>query len=176
MKNLQNPLFKVGNRVYCPHYTSHILRVVYSPSSPSKTAIELRHRLIDITANGNFLDKQGLVNDVFPATQEWHKRLSDLYPSVCFERPLLKRKEPKEIIKAMFCSNKWHLVNYVVYGNLNQKPKNKTVTKRQFLSMNYDDYFNRYAYCNVEVIEPKTGKEIIDFVDGEVVLESENAN
>lgn len=166
---------KVGDRVYCPRYTSRILKVVYSQSSPSKMAIEFGNKLIDTTKDGRFLENQGLVNDIFPATQEWHKRLSDLYLGVFFEQPP-KRKEPKEIIKAMFGSNKWYLVNYVVYGNLNQKPKNKTITKRQFLSMNYDEYFNRYAYCNVEIIDPNTGKTIIDFVDGKIVLECENGD
>lgn len=165
--------FKAGDRVYCPHLTSNILRCVYSKNSPSLLAIEYHNKLIDITKDGKFWNKQGLVNDVFPATQEWYELLSRTYPDVTFEQ-LPEPKEPKEIIKAMLESGKWHLVNYVVYGNANQKTKNKVISKRQFRAMNYDDYFGRYAYCNVEVIDPNTGKTIIDFVNGEAVLENKN--
>lgn len=84
-----------------------------------------------------------------------------------FEPPQ-KQKEAREIIKAMFDSGKWSLVNYIVYGIFGKKPKNKVVTKSKFSKMD----FNTYAYCNVEVIHPNTGRTIIDFIDGKCVLEN----
>lgn len=109
---------------------------------------------------------------IFPATQEWYEKLVVIYPNL--EKPP-KRKEPKEIIEAMFDSGKWHLINYRICTNaqqaLNQKAKNKVITAHNFYTMGCDGYFTRYAYCNIEVICPNTGKTIIDFVNGEVVLE-----
>lgn len=109
---------------------------------------------------------------IFPAMQEWYEKLVVIYPNL--EKPP-KRKSSKEIIQAMLDSGKWYLVNYRICTNtqqiLSNKPKNKVITKQQFNLMNYDEYFNRYAYCNIEVICPNTGKVIIDYVNGEVILE-----
>lgn len=104
---------------------------------------------------------------VFPATQEWYDKLVTIYPDL---EPPPKRKEPREIIEAMLkagydgvpCKTDYKQYRFVctdvsndqhfpfVYDNVN----------------NEDDAFSSaIPYCC------KTGKIIIDFIDGEVVLE-----
>lgn len=155
--------FKVGDKVYCPHINNRISKITRD-NGDGDVFLNLAGWFKDTGLNDNGIPI------VFYATEENHTLLEKLY-GIEFEK-LQVRKEPKQIIQAMFNSGKWFLVNYVIYNNVNQKPKNKVITKQNFHTMNFDDYFNRYAYCNIEVIDPETGKTIIDFVDGKVVLEN----
>lgn len=94
------------------------------------------------------------------ATQENYERLSATFPNIEFEPPP-KRKEPREVIEAMLDNNYPFVLsskeNYALFlcneTNINE--------------FNLDDYF---------IVSKETGQFIIDFADGEVVLESENAN
>lgn len=174
--------FKVGDLVYCPSISSEILTIKVLPIDVM--VFDITHSISRndcgfvsylnngaiIRLNNGFCMKTHCPK-IIHATQQNYELLSKLYPNVEFEPPP-KRKEPKEIIKAMLGSGKWYLVNYRGYGKIGNPPKNKTVTKEQFEKLDMNCYFDKNAYANVEVFCPKTGKTIIDFVDGEVILES----
>lgn len=152
--------FKLGDLVYMPLRSKEIHKI-----TRVEPTIRLGFGFLGCTSSkSNGVGDTGM-QVIFHATPENHELLCKLY-GVVFEAPP-KRKEPKEVIQAMLESGKWHLVNYVVYGNV--KLKNKVITKSQYDAIDFDNYFNKYAYCNVEVIDPKTGKIIIDFVDGEEI-------
>lgn len=170
--------FKVGDKVYCLRLGNKIFTV-----HQKKDCHDMDNLWVGIVGGRSVnFDNSGISHDllrkgqqvVTHATTENYEMLSKLYPNTEFEAPP-KRKTPQELIQAMLESGKWHLVNYRIYGNaqqaLNDTPKNKVITKSQYDVIDFKDYFNKYAYCNVEVIDPKTGKVIIDYIDGEIVTE-----
>lgn len=157
--------FKEGNPIYCPTVTHRICQVKFMGVDKLRIDEETPFQIYTNGCNPYHMPV------IFHATQENYELLSKLYPNVAFEPPP-KRKEPREIIKAMFDSGKWFLVNYRGYGKLGNPPKNKTVTKEQFEKLDMNGYFDKNAYANVEVFCPNTGKTIIDFVNGEVILEN----
>lgn len=168
--------FKVGDKVYCPELSNEICHITSGydlfPGMTMAVGKINAQGIMTIYANGK-MDRGSFAPSVFRVTPENHELLCKLY-GVEFEAPP-KPKSPKEVIQAMLESGKWHLVNYRIYGNaqqaLNDTPKNKVITKSQYDVIDFKDYFNKYAYCNVEVIDPKTGKVIIDYIDGEIVTE-----
>lgn len=109
-------------------------------------------------------------SSIFPATQEWYDKLIHVYPNL--EKPPGK-KTPKEIIQAMLDSGWVGVACYV--NDVDKRPcKNN---KKDFIVLVRDDSFEHiYSgnYCNwkyANPFDPKTGEVIIDFVNGEVVLE-----
>lgn len=119
---------------------------------------------------------------IFHATQQNYELLCKLYPNVEFDPPP-KRKEPKEVIKAMLASGAIFIPCLVVDYDDNRILDYKKATRHcssvliygisengRFLSTN--PHCSSYKYAVPFDIE--TGKVIIDFVNGEVVLESEN--
>lgn len=108
------------------------------------------------------------------ATQENYELLSKLYLNVTFEPPP-KRKEPREIIEAMLKAGHKYVLCWV-----SEKEKYPTLFSPYCMINKILDNGvvvgvvgnNRWKYATP--FDPKTGKTIIDFVDGEVVLESEN--
>lgn len=91
--------FKVGDKVYCPHFSTWILTLVQSEKSEYLLAIDLPSKLIDITKAGKIFDAQGMVSDIVHATPENHKSLEKLY-GIEFEKPPTPPTS-KEIIQAM---------------------------------------------------------------------------
>lgn len=162
MKKAEKAEFEVGDKVYCPEVSHKIFTIIefydvddiFLTVGDSGLALKL---LISP-------DETGLqLSDVLcHATPENHRMLG-----VEFEAP--PAKNPKEIIQAML-DDGWYLVNYRIYGKLDNPPKHKTITKAQFGQMD-NSYFNKNAYMNVEIFDPKTGKTIIDYIDGGIVTE-----
>lgn len=156
--------FNVGDLVYCLTINNKISKITEANED-----------------NDVFLDKAGWFKNtglnvngmpfIFHATQENYELLSKLYPNVEFEPPP-KRKEPKEIIKAML-DDKWNTVPCYVH-NENKTPSN---LNRRELILEVRDYRENSFFSDTTIwryatpFDPKTGKTIIDFVDGEVVLE-----
>ncbi|WP_323842549.1 MULTISPECIES: hypothetical protein [unclassified Moraxella] len=153
--------FKVGDLVYC---------------------LPLTHKISKITKvnedNDVFLNKAGWFKNtglnvngmpvILHATQENYELLSKLYPNVVFEPPP-KRKEPKEIIRAMLESG-WEYVP--CYTGETEKVL-KSNHKKELIVGIKNNYFDSWAGGGNKFavpFDPKTGKTIIDFVDGEVVL------
>lgn len=98
---------------------------------------------------------------VFPATQEWYDKLVTIYPDL---EPPAKRKEPKEIIGAMFDYG-WECVPCFVADS--------TISSKDFIIAidSEGDFVGRSVWSKAIPFDPKTDKTIIDFVDGEVILE-----
>lgn len=91
--------FKVGDRVYCPHFSTNVLTLVQSEKSNNLLAFEKANRRIAITKVGKMWDAQGMVADIVHATPETHALLERLY-GVEFEVPPVKLTS-REIIQAM---------------------------------------------------------------------------
>ena len=91
--------FKVGDKVYCPHFGTNVLTLVESASSNTLLAFEQPNKLIIITKDGKVWDAQGMVSGIVHATPENHELLEQLY-GVEFEKPPVKPTS-REIIQAM---------------------------------------------------------------------------
>lgn len=162
--------FKAGDLVYCPMATNEVLKVAPSLNIRYKDATGYI-MTIGVYDNGKWTDTHHNPA-IFPATQEWYDKLVHVYPNL--EKPLVK-KTPKDIIQAMLDDGKAGVVCYVSDDNP-QPPKGinkvlitaiKNDTKYMFRS--YDNCF-RYAVP----FDLDTGKIIVDYVNGEVVLEGGN--
>lgn len=166
--------FKVGDLVYFPKMTQKIC--VLSDGIPKY--LTDRPLCIDgLTENGNkratfYCDgkqsKKHNGQSIFHATQENHELLSKLYPNVEFEQPP-KRKEPKEIIRAMLdygyhgvpCKTECGRDKYICTG----------IVEGEFYPFQYDNDEDN-AYGSGIPYHPKTGLKIVDFIDGKCVLEN----
>lgn len=159
--------FKEGDKVYYPMATNEILKVtptfrVYYLSTEAETDDDMLNTIL--TPKGK-LFRFHHNPAFFPATQEWYDKLVHVYPDL--ERPPVK-KSSKEIIQAML-DDGW-----------------------TYIPCRVDDYKGRYDYVGLVNLvddtksypfignsewkyatpfDPRTGKGIIDYVDGEVVLE-----
>lgn len=161
---MSNFNFKEGDKVYYPDISNEILILekTTNPSHPFKVTLE--HGVTrSFTTDGRrlyFNEKPS----IFPATQEWYDKLVHVYPDL--EKPP-KRKEPIDIILAMI--NDWHYIPCRVGDHKDE--------------IDYTDLINAIAYSDTpsfigssewkyaEPFDPHTGKGIIDYVDGEIVLE-----
>lgn len=175
--------FKVGDLVYCPSISSEILTIKVLPSDIM--VFDITHSISRndcgfvsclnngaiIRLNNGFCMKTHC-QKIVHATQENYELLSQLYPDIEFEPPP-KRKEPKEVIKAMLkagydgvpCKTECGRYRYICTA----------IIENEFFAFKYDNcddecsaYSSGIPYC------PKTRQKIIDFVNGEVVLENEN--
>lgn len=154
--------FNIGDKVYYPDISNEILILekTTNPSHPFKVTLE--HGVTrSFTTDGRrlyFNEKPS----IFPATQEWYDKLVHVYPDL--EKPP-KRKSPVEIILAMVAD--WHyipcrvsdddfdyvdLISSIVVGD---KPL----------------FVGSKEWKFAVPFDPQTNKNIIDFVDGKIVLE-----
>lgn len=155
--------FKVGDLVYCQTINNKISKI--TKESEGGTVF---------LSNAGWFKNTGLNHNDMPvichATQENYELLSKLYPNFTFEPPP-KHKEPREIIKAMLESG----YAYVACRVGDYKEDFDYVSLIHCIDDKNSYPFigdSEWRYANP--FDPKTGKTIIDFVDGEVVLESEN--
>lgn len=168
---MSNIEFKVDDLVYYPAMSNKLLKVTPRLDSYFPLFIVYEAGRDSFTRNG-CLYKDGIAPSIFHATQENYELLCKLYPNVEFEPPP-KRKEPKEIIKAMLESGWVGVACYV--NDIDKRPSK--YNKKDLIVLVKDDSFEHiYSgnYCNwkyANPFDPKTGKTIIDFVDDEVVLE-----
>lgn len=150
--------FNIGDKVYNPTNSNRLLEVgsvcpEIDAIYPVRVNIGNSDYSESFTEDGKFYAEDANPS-LFPATQDWYEKLVKIYPSL--EAPP-KRREPKEIIKAMLESG-WEYVVMIKCGTL------QTVHCRTFLRPEWE-------WESVRPIDPKTGRTIIDFVDGEVILE-----
>lgn len=151
--------FKVGDLVYYPNISNKIGKIVGTSviaNDPCCLKVDIDETAIFVTKDGKFV-VNAPIPVIYHATQKNYEWLSATFPNVTFEPPQ-KRKEPKEVIKAMLESG-WKSVP-VLY------------TERGSECIGYAK--KTYLTMTAIPFDPKTGKTIIDFIDGEVVLESEN--
>lgn len=154
--------FNAGQSVYYPQATNKVLVLKSTEKSNSTRPLKVELGVYSNLPLTFFSDgrhsEQSVSPVIFHATQENYELLSKLYPNVSFEPPP-KRKEPREIIKAMLKSG-WECVPCIF--------TNENGTKQIVIARRFDETNKAIPF------DPKTGKTIIDFVDGEVVLEGGN--
>ena len=103
--------FKVGDKVYFPHFGTNILTFLQNARSSSLLAFEQPNKLISITKDGKIWDAQGMVSGIVHATPENHDLLEQLY-GVEFEKPPVKPTS-REIIKAMLARGDMYVCCWV---------------------------------------------------------------
>lgn len=155
--------FKIGDKVYCPTYDNLI------------------HEINSYNGKGNlyipslgWFSSTGLSNNgmptVFLATQENYELLSQLCPSVEFEKPPV-RKTSREVIQAML--DDWGYVVCCVSDSI-KSPDDKGYTELVY-GLDNDNEYQFIGRCNnwryATPFDLKTGKVIIDYVNGEIVTE-----
>lgn len=167
MKKAEKAEFEVGDKVYCPEVSHKIFTIIefydvddiFLTVGDSGLALKL---LISP-------DETGLqLSDVLcHATPENHRMLG-----VEFEAPPAP-KNPKEIIQAML-DDGW--IGVACYVNDSDKRPSKHNKKDLIVDIHdvNDGYIfggNAYNWKGANPFDPKTGKIIIDYVDGEIVTE-----
>ncbi|WP_435931444.1 hypothetical protein ACSF86_08870 [Moraxella bovoculi] len=161
--------FKAGDKVYCPLLGTKVYQTEYAKNCQKELAIK-NHRLVyffDETGNPNMNYKDSLPF-IFHATPENHELLTKLY-GVEFEAPP-KPKTPKEVIQAML-DDGWVIVPCYV-SDCEEKPDEynfgdlvTSVNGEQF------ETCTGMSWGYASPVDPRTGKIIIDYVDGEIVTE-----
>lgn len=164
--------FKAGDKVYYPRMSFKIMTLKHNNSPTHPLAIDHIDFTEPYTENGT-LSIFAKVTDLFHATEENHALLEKLY-GLEFEKPP-KRKNPKEIIKAMknaghkyvlckaqnLATDEWETVIAMGFSTYDSPDSSKEYMY---------DYF-RTSYYDYFPINSK-GEKIIDFVDGEPILEN----
>ena len=169
--------FKASDKVYCPHFSTGILTLVQSEKSNNLLAFEHCNKLIDITKDGKIWDSQGLVADIFHATEEKCALLERLN-GFDFEKPSIL-KSPKEIIQAMLNSKKYKhgifcYVSQVSYENAMLEGHSKVIWEINDDGFVYHTVGTQEVYKFAVPIKFNSGgKRIIDFnpETGEIVLD-----
>lgn len=158
--------FKAGDKVYCPRLGSKIFTV-----RQEKDYHGMDNLRVGVVGGRivNF-DSSGIANPllckgqqvVTHATTESYEMLSKLYPNTEFEAPP-KRKTPKEVIQAMLDSG-WDSVPCYVSDD-DEATAIRNGIKSLIDMGSIDSWDFCIPFCN------RTGKVIIDYIDGEIVTE-----
>lgn len=162
--------FKAGDKVYYPSATNKVLTV----------SSDMRVWYLGIDAgsandltNANFRPNGRLYTQhhnpaIFPATQEWYDKLIHVYPDL--EKPP-KHKTQKEVIQAMLDDGWRGVPCYVSNFDISGSNKRDIIVRFgstcDYVYRNTDSYGWRFA----KPYDPRTGKTIVDYVDGKIVLE-----
>lgn len=159
--------FKAGDKVYYPSATNKVLTVssdmrVWYLGIDAGSANDLTNT--NFRPNGR-LYTQHHNPAIFPATQEWYDKLVHVYPDL--EKPPVK-KDPKDIIQAML-DNGWRCVPCIL-GDLTDKDS-PLIRDLAFKVTASSVIAENNSWSTAIPFDPKTGKSIVDYVDGEVVLE-----
>lgn len=169
--------FKVGDLVYYPNISNKIGKIVGTSiiaNAPCCLKVAIDDTAIFTTKDGRFA-VNAPIPVIYHATQKNYEWLSATFANVTFEPPP-KCKEPKEIIKAMLESG-WEYI--ACWASESIETPNSTNAYELICGIcninGIGTYFkgNKYNWKYVTPFDLKTGKTIIDFVDGKAVLEGE---
>lgn len=163
--------FKVGDKVYCPHFHHHMSKLYQSKISENLLAFEtIQGNFIDITSDGKIWSEQGMVNDVFPATQEWYELLSKLYPDVNFEKPPIK-KSSKEIIQALLDDGNAGVVCWVSDTAVEPTSDNYSAIITGIDNAYTEHNATPWIYATPIAPIKSLNQIITDYVDGKIITE-----
>ncbi|WP_080947350.1 hypothetical protein [Moraxella bovoculi] len=166
--------FKAGDKVYCPLLGTKVYQIEYVKNCQKELVIK-NHRLVyffDETGNPNMNYKDSLPF-IFHATPENHELLCKLY-GVEFEAPP-KPKTPKEVIQAML-DDGWEYVPLLTPIKDDETEEITRlfpvlVSKSMWQNPKITHEIHALLFQNGVPVDPKTGKIIIDYIDGEIVTE-----
>lgn len=151
--------FKAGDKVYCPTLGNDIYTLKNAHADPNSP-----NNFILTTSKGGLFENSGRMfadrlPRLFHANKKNHTLLEKLY-GVAFEAPPTP-KNPKEIIQAML-DDGWDSVPCILLATPEKLRKHLLVGVRDASKVDRGD---------IIPFDPKTGKIIIDYVDGEIVTE-----
>ena len=145
--------FKVGDKVYYPFGGTHIYTLDSCEDDLRYPLAIIGEFNIETFTLEGFEWNRYLLPSIFHATEENHKKLSDLY-GVEFEAPP-EPKTSREVIQAML-DDGWDVVPVIC---IEDGEKGLGYASKTYLSM-FAKPFN-----------PKKGKIIIDYVNGQEIYE-----
>ena len=163
---MSNFNFKAGDKVYYPKVSNKILTVQEHGHRTYNLSVARRLDCFYFTTDGkdNVVDSNP---SFFPATQEWYEKLVQIYPEL---EPPPKRKEPREVIEMMLkagydgvpCKTEYTQYRFIC-TNVSDDP--------HFPFVYDDDGGEDNAFSSAIPYHCETGKVIIDYADGKLVLE-----
>lgn len=176
--NMSEFRLKAGDPVYYPRVSNEILSTIgYEDNKGIDHAYPIRLEREKCLIESFTTDGKVYSFDanpvVFPATQEWYEKLVHLYPDL--ERPPVK-KSSAEILQAMLDDGYFRIPCYV--SDIDSEPRND-LSVVLLIGINTEGLFPyqcvgsqhgsmwRFAHP----FDVKTGKVIVDYVDGQVILE-----
>lgn len=161
--------FKAGDKVYIllggyPPKIYPLVECIHSEKHP----LGLISTLDTFTKDGKFTVDSAIPSLVL-ATQENYEMLCKLFPDTPWEEPH-KKPTPREIVERML-EDGWKSVPCYVKDNERNAPVRRLIEEVTLgrYSPYYDGMFE-WRFC--KPYDPKTDKVIVDYVDGEVILES----
>lgn len=160
---MNNQLFKEGDRVYYPLMSDKILTVKRHGKDNICIDVEPRGSML-FNINGK---RTGIhmTESLFHAIQINYELLTNLYPHIQFEEP---KPTPAAIVKKMLNDG----YTYVICNILLPNNVVKDIVRGYDDNLLFGEYGN-YDYDQVIPLDSHTGKIIIDYKEGKLVLEDE---
>lgn len=164
--------FKAGDKVYCPKLSLKMLEVIKNEYDEPDLSVTFNNDYVDFDECGKEV-VWNKVEVVFHATPENHEMLCKLY-GVEFEAPP-KPKTPKEVIQAML-DDGWEYVPLLTPITDDETEEITRlfpvlVSKSMWQNPKITHEIHALLFQNGVPVDPKTGKIIIDYIDGEIVTE-----
>lgn len=162
--------FKIGDRVYCPIIGTKVYTLIgkKSPSNEEYLLVGDDRNAVIILPDGTRFG-WSVSSVVFRATDENYELLSKLYPEVEFAKPPVP-PTPKEVVTKML-NGGWASVPCFVRNLKSRTTLGSCVALVSGVDDNGHFVVNGYACYYAQPYDPRTGKLIVDYVDGEIVLE-----
>ena len=162
--------FKDGDLVYCPMATNEIL-TVSDKRNVAYEGTDGEISTIGVYYDGKYSSQHHNLA-IFPATQEWYEKLVRVYPNL--EAPPPPKKSSMDVIKAMLDDGYYRIPCYV--SVINEEPNDEMCIDLLF---DIDDSGSSSTPCRcvggkwkyARPFDVKTGRVIVDYVDGQAVLE-----
>lgn len=167
--------FKIGDRVYCPIIGTKVYTLIgkKSPSNEEYLLVGDDRNAVIILPDGTRFG-WSVSSVVFRATDENYELLSKLYPEVEFAKPPVP-PTPEEVIIKML-DDGWASVACLV-SDYNKDLLEKDSLVINAISKVIPTHCTPYktpigsSWIYAKPIDVKTGRIIVDYVNGEIVLE-----
>lgn len=159
--------FKVGDKVYCPKVGTDVYTLEYNTHNTYTLTIDEKGVWISFTEGGHEY-RDDLVPCIFHAIEENRELLGKLY-GIDFAKPV-KVKPAKQIIEEMLADGWANVPCYL--SDQFKNPTNKNCIDF-VVGTRHGQYVtsNGVTWYYAVPIDPKSGKCIIDYVDGNVITE-----
>lgn len=163
-------VFKVGDKVYYPSASSKVHTLVANTDNNHNVRYPLQVCSTIFDSEGKGI-KAPTAPCIIHATKENYELLSKLYPTVSFESPdRHMRTECAQIILAMF-NDDWSCVPCRTPNMGGGFVFMDLIT--EYVMYDPMPFRGNQHWAYARPFDPKTGKYIVDYVDGKVILEGE---